>query len=139
MRCDIRSVTQLCLTLCDPMDCSTTGFPFHHQLPELSQTHVHQVNDALQPSHPVVLFSSCLHSFPASESFPIVMQLSIKNSKEINGVQVNWLHENLSSSCHLDCILEISIEIHQDGEELRWLRKRMGRPLSPPQIHQKNI
>ena len=51
MRCDIRSVTQLCLTLCDPMDCSTTGFPFHHQLPELTQTHVYRVSDAIQPSH----------------------------------------------------------------------------------------
>ena len=37
------SVTQSCLTLCDPMDCSTPGFPVHHQLPELAQTHVHQV------------------------------------------------------------------------------------------------
>ena len=35
------SVAQLCLTLCDPMDCSTPGFPVHHQLPELAQTHVH--------------------------------------------------------------------------------------------------
>ena len=35
------SVAQLCLTLCDPMDCSTSGFPFHHQLPELTQSHVH--------------------------------------------------------------------------------------------------
>ena len=45
------SVTQLCLTLCDPMDCSTPGFPVHHQLPELIQTHVHHVSDAIQPSH----------------------------------------------------------------------------------------
>ena len=47
------SVTQLCLTLCDPMDCSTPGFPIHHQLPELAQTHVHRVSDAIQPSHPL--------------------------------------------------------------------------------------
>ena len=45
------SVTQLCLTLCDPMDCSTPGFPVHHQLPELAQTHVHPVGDAIQPFH----------------------------------------------------------------------------------------
>ena len=38
---------------CDPMDCSTPGFPVHHQLPELAQTHVHQVSDAIQPSHPL--------------------------------------------------------------------------------------
>ena len=47
------SVTQSCLTLCDPMDCSTPGFPVHHQLPELAQTHVHRVGDAIQPSHPL--------------------------------------------------------------------------------------
>ena len=39
--------------LCDPMVCSTPGFPVHHQLSELAQTHVHQVSDAIQPSHPL--------------------------------------------------------------------------------------
>ena len=43
------SVAQSCLTLCYPMDCSTPGFPVHHQLPELAQTHVHWVSDAIQP------------------------------------------------------------------------------------------
>ena len=47
------SVTQSCLTLCDPMDCSMPGFPVHQQLPELSQTHVHRVGDDIQPSHPL--------------------------------------------------------------------------------------
>ena len=47
------SVTQLCLTLCDPMDCSIPSFPVHHQLTELTQTHVHRVADAIQPSHPL--------------------------------------------------------------------------------------
>ena len=45
------SVAQLCPTLCDPMDGRTPGFPVHHQLPELAQTHVRQVSDAIQPSH----------------------------------------------------------------------------------------
>ena len=40
--------------LCDPMDCSTPGFPVHHQLPELAETHVHQVSDAIQPCHPLL-------------------------------------------------------------------------------------
>ena len=44
-------VAQLCLTLCSPMVCSTLGFPVHHQLPELTQTHAHRVGDATQPSH----------------------------------------------------------------------------------------
>ena len=47
------SVTQACLTLSDPMDCSTPGFPVHHQLPELAQTYVPRVGDAIHPSHPL--------------------------------------------------------------------------------------
>ena len=47
------SVTQLCLTLCDPMDCSASGFPVLHHLLELAQTHVHLIGDAIQPSHPL--------------------------------------------------------------------------------------
>ena len=63
------------------MDCSTPGFPVHHQILKLVQAHVHQGGDAIQPSHPllgtedqnnrVVPFSSCLQSFPASGSFPM--------------------------------------------------------------------
>ena len=47
------SVAQSCPTLCNPMDCSTPGLPVHHQLPEFTQTHVHWVSDAVQPSHPL--------------------------------------------------------------------------------------
>ena len=66
------SVTQSCLTICDPMDCSTPGFPVPHHLPELAQTHVHGVSDGW--THPtisssVVPFSSCLQSFPVSGYF----------------------------------------------------------------------
>ena len=56
------------VTLSDPMDCSTPGLPVHHQLPELTQTYVHWVGDAIQPSHPLVIPFSCLQSFPSSES-----------------------------------------------------------------------
>ena len=48
------SVTKLSLTLCDPMNRSTPGLPVHHQLPEFTQTHVHRVSDAIQPSHPLL-------------------------------------------------------------------------------------
>ena len=48
------SVAQSCLTLCDPMNCSMPGLPVHHQLPESTQTHVHRVGDAIQPSHPLL-------------------------------------------------------------------------------------
>ena len=50
-RLQFSSFSQSCLTLCDPMDCSMPGFPVHHQLPEFTQTHVHWVGDAIQPSH----------------------------------------------------------------------------------------
>ena len=48
------SVTQSCLTLCNPMDCSMPGFPVHHQFPGFTQTHVHWVSDTIQPSHPLL-------------------------------------------------------------------------------------
>ena len=59
------SVAQSCLTLCDPMDYSTAGFPVHHQFPEPTQTHVHCVDDAIQPSHP--LLSPSLPTFNRSQ------------------------------------------------------------------------
>ena len=48
------SVAQLCLTLCNPLNHSTPGLPFHHQLPESTQTHIHWVGDDIQPSHPLL-------------------------------------------------------------------------------------
>ena len=56
--CCCCSVAQLCLTLCDPMDCSSPGFPVLHHLPEVAQTHVHWVGDAIQPSQPLASPSS---------------------------------------------------------------------------------
>ena len=63
------SVTQSCPTLCDPVNRSTPGLPVHHQLLESTQTYVHCVGDAIQPSHP--LSSPSPPSFPASGSFPM--------------------------------------------------------------------
>ena len=60
------SVAQSCPTLCDPMNCSTPGLPVHHQLPEFTQTHVHWVGGAIQPSHPL--------------SFPITTWKALKDS-----------------------------------------------------------
>ena len=59
------SVAQLCPTLCNLMDCSTPGFPLHHQLSELTQTHIHWVSDAIQPSH--LLSSPSLPTFNLSQ------------------------------------------------------------------------
>ena len=50
----IRSVAQSCLTFCDPMNRSMPGLPVHHQLPEFTQTHIHWISDAIQPSHPLL-------------------------------------------------------------------------------------
>ena len=71
------SVAQSCLTLCDPMNRSTPGLPVHHHLPEFTQTHVHQVSDAIQPSHPLLSpFPPAPKPLPASDggssqSFPM--------------------------------------------------------------------
>ena len=56
------SVAQSCPTLCDPMNRSTPGLPVHHKLMESTQTHVHQVSDAIQPSHPLLLLPSIFPS-----------------------------------------------------------------------------
>ena len=70
--CCCCSVAQSCPTHCDPIDWSTRGFPGLHHLVELTQTQVHRVGDAIQPSHPLSSIPfSCLQSFPASGSFQI--------------------------------------------------------------------
>ena len=99
------SSVQSCLTLCDPMNCSTPGLPVHHQLPESTQTHVHWVSDAIQPSHPLSpLLSSRLQSFPASGYFQMSQfstsggqksfRFNINPSKEHSGLisfRMGWL------------------------------------------------
>ena len=97
------SVAQLCLTLCDPMNCSTPGFPVHHQLLELSQTHVHRVGDAIQPSHPLSSLSppafnpSSNRVFPSESvlciKWPKYWSFSISPSNEYSGLisfRVDW-------------------------------------------------
>ena len=79
------SVTQLCPTFCDPMDYSTPGFPVHHQLPELAQTHVYPTI-----SSSVVPFSSCLQSFPASGSFPM-SQFFASGGQSISASVSSWV------------------------------------------------
>ena len=87
---EFSSVTQFCLTLCNPMDRSTPGLPVHHQFLELAQTHVHWIGDAIQPSHPLsspspfalnlsqhqVLFQwvSCLHQVTKALEFQLQHQ-----------------------------------------------------------------
>ena len=100
------SVTQSCPTLCDPMNHSTPGLPVHHQLPEFTQTHVHRVRDAIQPSH---LLSSPSPLPPIPPSIRVFsnestlrmrwpkywsFSFSIIHSKEIPGLisfRMDWL------------------------------------------------
>ena len=99
------SVAQSHLTLCYPMDCSTSGFPVHQQL-ELSQTHVHQVGDAIQPSHPLsspsLVFNLSQHqgvfqSVSSSHQVARVLEysFSISPSNEYSGLisfRMDWLN-----------------------------------------------
>ena len=95
------SVAQSCPTLCDPMNCSTPGLPVHHQLPEFTQTHVHPVSDAIQPSHPRSSPSSPAPIPPSIRVFSNEstlrmrsFSLSIIPSKEIPGLisfRMDWL------------------------------------------------
>ena len=73
------SVAQSCPTLCNPMDCSMPGFPVHHQQLELVQTHVHQVGDASQPSHPLL-----------SPSFPAPIPPSIRVFSNESTLHKRW-------------------------------------------------
>ena len=100
------SVAQLCPTLCNPMNGSTPGLPVHHQLPEFTQTHIHRVSDAIQPSHPL---SSLLFLPPIPPSVRVFsnesalhmkwqkywsFSFSIIPSKEIPGLisfRMDWL------------------------------------------------
>ena len=69
--------------LCNCMDCNTRGFPVFQYLPEFAQTHVHWVCDAIQPSHPLLPFSSCPQSFPASGSL-LMSQLFTSGGQSIS-------------------------------------------------------
>jgi len=81
----IRWVAQSCPTLCDPMNRSTPGLPVHHQLPEFTQTHVHWVSDAIQPSHP-------LSSHPAISSLLLLPPIppSIRVFSNESTLRMRW-------------------------------------------------
>ena len=76
------SATQSCSILCNPMNCSTPGFPVPHHLPEFAQIHVHWVGDAIQPSHPLSPLSHLPSNFPSIRVFPNESALCIRWSKD---------------------------------------------------------
>ena len=95
------SVAKLCVTLCDPTDCTTPGFPVHHHLPEFGQIHVHRVSDAIQPSHPLWSPSPPAFSirvFSTESALPIMWpeywSFSFSPSNEYSGLisfRMDWL------------------------------------------------
>ena len=106
------AVAQSCLTVCDAMDYSTLGLPVHHQLPEFTQTHIHWVGDAIQPSHPL------------SSPFPPAVNLS----------QHQGLFKWVSSSYQVAKVLEFQLQ-HQS---FQWISRTdflqnglVGSPCSP--------
>ena len=105
------SVAQSCLTLCDPMDHSTPGFPVLHYLLELGQTHVHWGGDAIQSSKSSVIpFSSCLQSFPASGSF--LMSWLLASGGQSIGASASALPMNVQDWFPLGLTGLISLQFH---------------------------
>ena len=90
-----QSVDQLCPTLCNPMDCSMPGFPIVHHLPELAQTHVHWISDAIQPFHSLLSssppalshFTLCCPLLPLPSVFPSIRVFSSESVLCISGDQ----------------------------------------------------
>ena len=104
------SVAQSSLTLCDSVDCSTPGFPVHHQLPELAKTHVHQVSDAIQPSHHLSSPSPPVFNFPSIRIFSNELVLCIEKTgwSQILGSPYP-IYENLHEQLNLLEPLNIKI------------------------------
>ena len=94
----VSSVTQSCPTLCTPMDCSTPGFTVHYQLPELTQTQVHRVGDAIQSSHPL--------SSPSPPAFNLSQHQDLFNESIL---RIRWPKYYVCASEHPKSYFLISI------------------------------
>ena len=111
--------------LCHPVDCSMPGFPVHHHLPELAQTHVHQWCPPTISSS-VVPFSSCLQSSPATRSFPDESVLCIRWPKSLSNIDSIWFSSHISMFCSksfgqkhwwpIACLLVISTDFFGAGK-----------------------
>ena len=96
----------MCLPLCDPMDCSTPGFPVHHQLPELTQTHVHRVSDTIQPWLQSIVYPSICHEVMGPDAMIFVFwMLSFKPTFSLSSFT---FIKRLFSSCSLSAIRVVS-------------------------------
>ena len=107
------SVAQSCLTLYDPMDCSMTGLPVHHQLPEFIQTHVHWDSDAIQSSHPLSSPSPSAFNLSQHQSLfqwvnlvikknePVIQVTTWRNLKKNTLGEKSQTQKNRCPICHL--------------------------------------
>ena len=91
----IRSVTQSCPTLCDPMNRSTPGLPVYHQLLEFTQTHVHRVSDAIQPSHPLSSPSPPAPNPSQHQSFPMTQLFAWDGQSTAVSALATFLPKNI--------------------------------------------
>ena len=120
------SVAQSCPTLCDPMDCSSLGFPVYHQLLEPTQTHVYRISDAIQPS-PLLLLPSIFPSIRVFSNESVLqirwpkyldLSFSISPSKEYSGLTSfgNGMKTDLFQSCGHCLVFQICWHILEKGK-----------------------
>ena len=142
----LSSVAQSCPTLCHPMDCSTPGFYVHHQLPELAQTHIHQVSDTIQQSYPTVSSSVTLfsfyHHFPqhqglfqwisSSHQVAKVLEFQLQRSSsneysELFSFKIDWL-----DLLEVQGTLKSLLQHHRSKASILWLSAFFVVQLSHP-------
>ena len=104
------SVAQSCLTLCDPMNCSMPGLPVHHHLPESTQTHVHRVSDAIQPSHPLLSPFPSVPNPSQHESFPMSQVFSWGGQSTGVSALASFLQKNTQGWSPLEWTSWISLQ-----------------------------
>ena len=105
MKVQFSSVARSCPTLCDPMNPNTPGLPVHHQLPEFTQTYVHRVSDAIQPSHPLLSPSPPAPKYSGLVESPCRLKDSQESSptpqfKSINSSVLSFLYSPTLTSIH---------------------------------------
>ena len=108
------SVAQSCLTICNPTDCSTPGFPVCHQLPEFTQTHVHWVSDAIQPSHPLLSPSPPTFNLSQHQCHSLARYQKFPDSERRN----KWVIEGCEKSKFK--ALKLLGEVAEDEPILKW-------------------
>ena len=130
------SVTQLCPTLCDPMNCGTPGLPVHHKLPEFTQTHVHHVSDALSPSNPTAGHTHWGNQKGKRHVYPNVHHSTVYNSQ---GMEATWCpsaDEWIRKLWYI-CTMEYYSAIKKNTSEsalMRWIKLE---PIIQSEVSQK--